>query len=253
MAAILEQVQRTPEGQLGLIMAQGNEAAPERDAGEDPRVLLRLERERRILQRVVGFAALVPVASGLYGVLFGPSLTGDVLGGAGDSHYRYLSGLLLGMGLLFWSTIPNIEATGPRFRLLTLLVLIGGLARLFGAASPLLPPLSVLGALAMELFVTPLLCLWQWRIARLYLMEEKKPLVMRTAPATVPRLPKAAEAAKAPTPRPTPTTLPQDLPEPIPASDSGPAAPPLPSPTSAHAGKSPHTEGSGTGSRPAPG
>jgi hypothetical protein len=32
-----------------------------------------------------------------------------------DSHLRYLSGLLLGIGLCFWSTVPRIEAKTARF------------------------------------------------------------------------------------------------------------------------------------------
>ena len=76
-------------------------------------------------------------------------------------HYRYLSGLLLAIGLGFWSTIPNIERHAPRFRLLTGLVVIGGLCRLLGVAlgDPLTP--AVAAALAMELVATPLLCFWQ--------------------------------------------------------------------------------------------
>jgi hypothetical protein len=57
----------------------------------------------------------------LFGVLFGPTLTGEAnISVSGDSHYRYLSGLLLGIGLLFWSCIPGIEAKTGRSQCLTL-------------------------------------------------------------------------------------------------------------------------------------
>ena len=62
----------------------------------------------------VAVARLVPVAAGLAGILLGPGMI-DPIGGASvplDSHYRYLSGLLLGMGLGFWLTIPHIEREG---------------------------------------------------------------------------------------------------------------------------------------------
>ena len=68
--------------------------------------------ERRLLQRVVAVAAILPVAAGLYGVLFGI----DEIGHAGfsnvsaDSHFRHLSGLLTGIGILFWTCVPGIEA-----------------------------------------------------------------------------------------------------------------------------------------------
>src|SRR5918993_1563748 len=95
-----------------------------------------IERERKYLQRTVAVLALVPASAGLFGVLFGPALTGDQVSVSADSHFRYLSGLLLGIGIVFWSTTPAIEEKTGRFRLLTLLVFIGGLARLL---RPLLP------------------------------------------------------------------------------------------------------------------
>lgn len=124
------------------------------------------DRERRLLQRVVAVAALVPVLTGLAGVLLGMAgITGDRLGVSADSHFRYLSGLLLGIGLLFWWTVPRIEEHGTLFRFLTLVVVIGGLARLLGLTLTGIPSLAMLGGLGMELVVTPLICLWQVRVA----------------------------------------------------------------------------------------
>ncbi|WP_164078780.1 DUF4345 family protein, partial [Stenotrophomonas maltophilia] len=69
-----------------------------------------MEGERRLLQRVVAVAGLVPVLAGLYGVLFGANgLSAGVADVSADSHFRYLSGLLTGIGLLFWSCVPGIE------------------------------------------------------------------------------------------------------------------------------------------------
>jgi hypothetical protein len=125
-----------------------------------------MDRERRLLQRVVAVAALVPVAAGLYGVLFGPAgISGDRVSVSGDSHFRYLSGLLLGIGILFWATVPAIEQKTTLFRFLTLVVMLGGLGRLVGLWLTGVPSLTMLAALGMELGVTPLLCLWQTRIA----------------------------------------------------------------------------------------
>ena len=127
-----------------------------------------MERERRYLQRTVAVLALVPVSAGLFGVLFGPAMTGDQVSVSADSHFRYLSGLLLGIGLLFWSTTPAIEEKTGRFRLLTLLVVIGGLARLIGLLLTGIPSLYMLSSLALELVVTPILALWQTRVANAY-------------------------------------------------------------------------------------
>jgi len=127
-----------------------------------------MERERRILQRTVAVVAIVPVLAGLYGVLFGI----DGIGGgtlvnvSADSHFRYLSGLLTGIGILFFTCVPGIEDKSRLFRFLTLVVVLGGLARLLGLALTGVPSLTMLAALSLELVVTPLLCLWQMRVAR---------------------------------------------------------------------------------------
>jgi hypothetical protein len=126
------------------------------------------ERERRYLQRTVAVLALIPFAAGLSGVLFGPTLLDDRVGVSTDSQYRYLSGLLLGIGLAFWSTVPAIEEKTGRFRLLALLVVIGGVGRLIGLLLTGLPSFAMLGGLFMELVVTPILTLWQTRVANAY-------------------------------------------------------------------------------------
>jgi len=123
-------------------------------------------RERSLLQLCVGVAGIVPVAAGIAGILRGPEFVNAAVGIGADSHFRYLSGLLLGIGLGFWTTIPRIEANGDRFRLLSFIVVAGGLARFISLALIGLPPFEMRAALAMELGVTPLLCLWQWRVAR---------------------------------------------------------------------------------------
>ena len=109
---------------------------------------------------------MIPVSAGLTGVVFGAGLTGDAISVSGDSHYRYLSGLLLGIGLGFWLSVPAIEKRGWIVRALTLVVVVGGLGRLAGWALTGTPSLPMLVSLAMELAVTPALCLWQVRVAR---------------------------------------------------------------------------------------
>jgi hypothetical protein len=116
--------------------------------------------EKRALQTCVVLAGLVAVWAGAWGVLSG-------LGGQGDglaSHERYLSGLLLAIGLAFWTTVSDIEGKTARFRLLTALVLIGGISRLLGVALGDTLSWPIGGALAMELLVAPLLCVWQGRV-----------------------------------------------------------------------------------------
>ena len=117
--------------------------------------------EKRLLQGAMALAACVPVGGGLAGLIQGVAAGPASL----DSHYRYLSGLLLGIGLTFWSLIPRIESHGVLVRALTLIVVTGGLARLYALAMRGDPGTMRL-ALVMELVVTPALCLWQMRVAR---------------------------------------------------------------------------------------
>lgn len=116
--------------------------------------------ERRLLQIAVAVAAIVPVAAGTWGALGGLHAPQ----GAADSQARYLSGLLLAIGLGFWATIPRIETRGAIFRTLAAVVVVGGLARLAGAIETGLGA-AVSLPLLMELGVTPLLALWRERVA----------------------------------------------------------------------------------------
>lgn len=122
--------------------------------------------EKRLLQAVVCIACLVPLGAGGAGMILGPWMVkGDVVPGL-DSHFRYLSGLLLAIGIAFLTTVPRIETQGARFKLLTAIVLMGGLGRLIALLSIDGVTPSMYAALAMELAVTPALALWQHRVQK---------------------------------------------------------------------------------------
>jgi hypothetical protein len=124
-----------------------------------------LSMERRLLQLAILLAGLVPVFGGGAGVLLGARAFGDWPGAAGDSHVRYLSGLLLAIGLTYWACVPTIERRGEIVRLLTFIVFVGGLARLGGVVAAG-DPGAMRWALVMELGVAPLIALWQARVAQ---------------------------------------------------------------------------------------
>jgi hypothetical protein len=121
--------------------------------------------EKRLLQTAVSVAGLAPLTAGAMGVL-DPGALGLYGDDIATAHAAYLSGLLFGIGLAYWSLIPDIERRGGAFTLLTAIVQVGGLARLamafrlgdwqLGTAVPLL----------MELVVTPLLWVWQLHLAQ---------------------------------------------------------------------------------------
>ena len=117
--------------------------------------------ERRLLQVCVALAGLVPVSAGGWGVWHG---LGPLRFG-GETHGHYLSGLLLGIGLIFWWTIPTLERRGAIFRGLAFVVAVGGLARLLDALQVGFGG-AVVFPLVMELGVTPALALWRERVER---------------------------------------------------------------------------------------
>jgi uncharacterized BrkB/YihY/UPF0761 family membrane protein len=127
--------------------------------------------EPRLLQLAVAIACLVPLFAGSWGVLLGPLWLKGVAGLGPlpadlDSHFRYMSGIFLGVGIAFVTCIPDIARKGPRFRLLGALVVAGGLARLLSLIEVGAPTPGHRFGLVMELGVVPLLMLWQWRVAR---------------------------------------------------------------------------------------
>ena len=134
------------------------------------------EFERRLLQAATALACLVPLSMGLLSVLrsaavlkgMAPPFPVDL-----DSHFRYLSGLLLGIGLLFLAAIPRIETKGMIFKALGFITVVGGLARLVSLLQVGAPGTGHLFGLVMELGVVPLLVLWQARLAKRFGQQDR--------------------------------------------------------------------------------
>jgi hypothetical protein len=127
-----------------------------------------IEGEKRLLQIAVAIAALVPLSMGTLSIVEGPAILKGVDAPAPidlDSHFRYLSGLLLGIGLAFLACIPGIERRTSLFRALSLIVIVGGTARLVSLIVAGVPGEGHQFGLAMELVVVPLIMLWQGRVA----------------------------------------------------------------------------------------
>ena len=127
-----------------------------------------VSREKRALQIAIGVLAVIPTLTGLAGVLLGPDFLrldppwpADL-----DSHFRFLSGVFLAVGIGFYSCILNIETKTERFRLLCGFIVLGGLARLCSLALVGAPSAGHIAGLVMELGVVPLLVRWQARLAR---------------------------------------------------------------------------------------
>jgi uncharacterized protein DUF4345 len=126
--------------------------------------------ERLLLQGAVALACLSPLVFGTMGVVEGPAMLAGVGPGESapdlESHYRFLSGLILAVGLVLLSCVPRIEARTARFRWAAGAIVLGGLGRLAGLATGDAPSAPHLAGLAAELILVPALVLWQARVAR---------------------------------------------------------------------------------------
>jgi hypothetical protein len=122
--------------------------------------------ERKLLQIAVAIAGLTGVGLGLTGVLFGTmhaDLSGDVVL---DSYVRFAKGVLLAIGLTYWSCIAQIEQRGDRISLVTFILVLGTLSRLLSVIGHGVPTVGILSNLIAGLIFVPLLWLWQRRVAR---------------------------------------------------------------------------------------
>jgi hypothetical protein len=121
--------------------------------------------ERKLLQLTVVLSATVPIGAGIFGSLDGISFF-DLAGTLrADSNVRYLSGLLLGIGLAFAASAYKIEQHTQRFLLLGSIVALGGFVRLLAALNNGTADSVVIFGLIMEVGVTPLVCAWQARFS----------------------------------------------------------------------------------------
>lgn len=122
--------------------------------------------ECKLLRLAFALAGLVLVGFGFAGVFFGANfldLSGNVVM---DSYIRFLKGMLLAIGLVYWSSIPDIERHGERIALVTFILVLGAVPRLMAVIGHGVPTIGILIGLAGELIAAPLLWLWQRRIAR---------------------------------------------------------------------------------------
>jgi uncharacterized membrane protein HdeD (DUF308 family) len=130
-------------------------------------------KELRLFQAVIVVASIVPIAAGAAGVLQGPEMIRAFANGNADldSHFAYLSGLLLGIGIAFLFCVARVRSRAQAFRILGLIVITGGVARLLATFRSGLPSEAHQFAYVMELVVMPSLLIWHRRITVLCRMD----------------------------------------------------------------------------------
>jgi hypothetical protein len=125
----------------------------------------------------VALACFVPLWAGAAGVVLGTAVVEEDIGRGHveiSNHFRYLSGLLLGICIAIAASIPTIERRSELFTALTFMVVLGGLARLWGLLAYDLPVPPQMFALTMELGAAPLLFVWQRRVSLAFRLSSRR-------------------------------------------------------------------------------
>ena len=122
------------------------------------------------LQIVMGLLGIIPVATGLLGMM---GVHDPVYVAAGvppivllDTNLRFYSGVWIGLGLALWWLIPRIEKQTVLFRVLWGMIFIGGIGRLLSMIMLGWPPVAFVAFTAIEIAGAPLFIWWQSRMAR---------------------------------------------------------------------------------------
>lgn len=126
---------------------------------------------KRILQIVMGVLAIIPATTGLVGLL-GVEDPPYVAAGVPpivvlDTNLRFYSGVWLGLGIAFYWLIPTIERQTVLFRVLWVMIFIGGIGRLLSMTMLGWPPIPFVAFTALEIVGAPLFILWQSRLSKM--------------------------------------------------------------------------------------
>ena len=125
---------------------------------------------KRPLQIATAMLALVPTLTGTLGMLGlhdplyaalhlppDPTL---------DSQLRFLNGVWLGLGLAAFWLVPRIERETALFRMLWLMIFLGGIGRLISLALAGMPFPPFVGFTVLEVLGAPLFVWWQHQVSR---------------------------------------------------------------------------------------
>ncbi|WP_213956592.1 MULTISPECIES: DUF4345 domain-containing protein [unclassified Variovorax] len=121
---------------------------------------------KRALQSIVLLLSLLPLAVGTLGLLFGVEFYIPAAAASPnlDSQFRFMSGWDVGLAIIIWWIVPQIERQTALFRIVSMAVFLGGLGRLAAWHVTGRPATAVVLVAVIELLV-PLLIPWQARIA----------------------------------------------------------------------------------------
>jgi hypothetical protein len=122
---------------------------------------------RSLLQVVLALLSLLPLVVGTFGFIYGAALLAPAAGVTPklDSQYRFVAAWDVGLALIVWWIIPQIERQTTLFRLICMVVFVGGCGRVISWLVVGSPGTVFLVVTGLELLI-PLLIPWQARISR---------------------------------------------------------------------------------------
>jgi Domain of unknown function (DUF4345) len=123
---------------------------------------------KRGLQVTIAILSLAPLSIGMLGIVLGTSrwLPANMITPDFDSHYRYIAGYFVSLGLLGLWMIPRIERHTGLFLVICASVFMGAIGRVASILQVGLPGPMAIFLTIFELCF-PLLLLWQAKVSRL--------------------------------------------------------------------------------------
>ncbi len=83
-----------------------------------------------------------------------------------DSELRFFGGLWLGLGLTVLATVRNLERHFELYRVLWLMIFLGGVGRLLSIFVIGLPPVPFIAFTMLEIIGAPLFLYWHWLLVK---------------------------------------------------------------------------------------
>ena len=123
---------------------------------------------KRPLQIAMAVLGAIPVITGIITML---GIADPIYASAGipanallDSNLRFFGGLWLVLGLAIYWLIPRIEQEVAVFRILWLMIFVGGIGRLVSMVFLGLPPWPFIGFTILEIAGAPAFIAWHARL-----------------------------------------------------------------------------------------